>query len=382
MFLSTNKANRNQRSCDSENNVLLSEVDKIPNNFVLHCIWYIILVLFIFVAMQLFSICIVDNSLAMPGLIGAALIMLLAELIGFFVDRSKPLLKYILVFLSVLAVTIVGIFLTYHTILTCVVPLLIAAQYPQKRVVYYAFVLSIISTFLIVVFGYIYGLSDANMVIQTISKSSVYGKYLSAEIRSFSDVWLSLILFFAVPRSLTLAAFVPILNAIVKNRKMIIMRDVEIKYHGEHDQMTGLYNRAKYAEMLKKDYIALEKVAILYFDVNNLKLVNDQFGHDKGDELIRQAADSIRVVGQEDADAYRLGGDEFMVVLPNGDSKEAEAFIEKWRQNLKTMNSVPRAVKCDVACGYACGSGKVFSEILKIADRNMYENKAHIKGFP
>lgn len=218
------------------------------------------------------------------------------------------------------------------------------------------------------------------MVIQTVSKASVYGQSLSSVIKPFSEQWFSIILFFAVPRCLIITAFVPMINAIVSNRKEIMLRDVELKYTGEHDQLTGLYNRAKYASMLKESYILLDKVAIIYFDVNNLKFVNDTFGHDMGDELIIRAADSIHGAIDEKMDAYRLGGDEFMVVIPNGNSDDADTFIENWKLKLKIINSLPSVAECNIAYGYACGSGKVFSEILSVADKNMYDNKVKSKA--
>ena len=79
-------------------------------------------------------------------------------------------------------------------------------------------------------------------------------------------------------------------------------------------------------------------------------------------------------------DAYRLGGDEFMVVIPNGDSVAADALIENWKLKLKIINSLPSVTQCTIAYGYASGNGKVFSEILNIADKNMYDNKARSKA--
>jgi len=69
-----------------------------------------------------------------------------------------------------------------------------------------------------------------------------------------------------------------------------------------------------------------------------------------------------------------------MVVIPNGDSREAEAFIENWKHNLKTINSIPSVAECKIAFGYASGNGKVFSDILNIADKNMYDNKVKSKS--
>ena len=358
----------------------LCEEDSVPNAYAIHCIWYFILALLLFVILQLLHICIVDNSLAMPGLLGAAVVLLIAEVFGYFVDHTKPWLKYLLVTLAVISVTIAGIFLTYHTLLTSVVPLLIAAQYSKRKVIIFSYLLSLVSILIIVIFGYKYGLSDANLVIQTVSKTSDYGKYLSSEIKPISENWSSVILFFAIPRCLTVSAFVPMINAIVNNRKKIIMRDVEIKYMGEHDHMTGFFNREKYASMLKESYIKLKRIAILYFDLNNLKAVNDTYGHLVGDELIKRAADSIHSALRSNMDAYRLGGDEFMIVISDGNSDDAESFLVEWEKNLSIINSLPGSVACQIAYGYACGEGKDFSEILKLADKNMYENKLKSKS--
>jgi len=69
-----------------------------------------------------------------------------------------------------------------------------------------------------------------------------------------------------------------------------------------------------------------------------------------------------------------------MVVIPNSDSRGAEAFIENWKQKLKIINSLPSVAECKIAYGYASGNGKVFSEILNVADKNMYDNKVNSKS--
>ena len=382
MIFKYNKTDKENNEHDTKQKVFITsrEADAAPNAYAVHCIWYIIIFLSVFVVLQLLNIWIVDEGIAMSGCLGAMAFFLLAQVFAHFTDYTTPWLKYLFVLLTVIGVTVFGIFLTYHSILTSVFPLLIAAQYSRKRVLRFAYLLSLISIFYIVILGYQYGLCDANMVIQTVSKSSVYGNFLSSAILPFSEHWFTIILFFAVPRCLLITAFIPMINAIVSNRKEIMMRDVEIKYTGEHDQMTGLYNRSKYASMLKESYNLLDRVAIIYFDVNNLKSVNDTYGHDMGDELIMRAADSIRGAIDDNMDAYRLGGDEFMVVIHNGNSDDADMLIENWKLKLKIINSLPSVAECNIAYGYACGAGKVFSEILSIADKNMYDNKVKSKS--
>jgi len=358
----------------------LTEEDSAPNTFSLNCIWYSIAFVLLFVVLQLSHICIVDNSIALPSLISTVFILLAAEVFGYYTDHAKSWLKYVLVLLAVIAVTVVGIFLTYHTILASIVPLLIAAQYSRRRVIWFAYALSMISITIIVVLGYKYGLCDANMVIQTVSKSGDYGKYLSSEVLPLSERWPTILMFFALPRCLIITAFVPMINAIVINRKDILLRDIQIQYMGEHDHMTGFYNREKYTSMLKTTYAQLKSVAVIFFDVNNLKLVNDTLGHSMGDELILRAADSIRNSLEDSMDAYRLGGDEFMVVIPDGKESDAKALVEDWKLNLNIINSKQGVIVCQIACGFAAGSGDKFDEVFRLADKQMYDNKLKSKS--
>ena len=74
-----------------------------------------------------------------------------------------------------------------------------------------------------------------------------------------------------------------------------VMRE-KLVYASEHDGLTGLYNKAKYLEMAEKEFQSLDSIAIFNFDVNNLKKMNDQFGHEAGDKLIIKAANSSRNV--------------------------------------------------------------------------------------
>lgn len=354
--------------------------DSTPNRYVLHFIWFFMAALVLCIILQMLGIFVVDNAIAMNGLLSGVAFLLLAELLGGLVKSSKVWLKYALLALSVSAVTVVGVFMTYHAVLTSIMPLLLAAQYSRRRVTIFTYVLTIISIFVVALFGYAFGLSDANMVIQTVSQSVAYGDTLSGPILPLSERWLSLALYFALPRSLIITSLVPVINAIVKNRQEIMLRQIETKYRGEHDRMTGLYNREKFATKLNEAYLTLEKVAIIYFDLNNLKRINDSYGHDAGDEMICRAADSIKSAVTENMDAYRLGGDEFMVVIPEGDLGDADALIESWKSKLAIMNSLPGRAECQLAYGCAAGKGQDFPEILKIADKNMYVNKQHSKA--
>ncbi len=81
--------------------------------------------------------------------------------------------------------------------------------------------------------------------------------------------------------------------------------------------MTGLYNRRFYEEKIKRlDTTRNLPISIIMGDVNNLKVINDRFGHEKGDELLVKAAEAIHNVCRTDDIAARWGGDEFVILLP------------------------------------------------------------------
>ena len=96
------------------------------------------------------------------------------------------------------------------------------------------------------------------------------------------------------------------------------------------DQLTGLYNRRYYEEQIEKlsgsEFLPL---AIMMVDVNGLKLTNDAFGHHIEDELLKKVAKNLISCDSKGGFACRVGGDEFLMVFPNTDEKEAEYLVDK-----------------------------------------------------
>lgn len=115
-------------------------------------------------------------------------------------------------------------------------------------------------------------------------------------------------------------------------RDIISRKSMECKleYLGYHDQLTGLYNRRFYEEELKRmDNPRNYPLTIIVGDVNGLKLINDSFGHAKGDEVIRRMADAIAMGCRREDIIARLGGDEYVILLPKTSSEEAETIVER-----------------------------------------------------
>ena len=135
------------------------------------------------------------------------------------------------------------------------------------------------------------------------------------------------------------------------------------------DVLTGLYNRnrlnAYMNEILESEDTP---TALIFSDINGLKKVNDKEGHIAGDNLIRRAAHTLISVFTEN-EIYRVGGDEFVVIMRDIKEEQVKQYIEKLRH---------KAMKNDVsiAVGYSMtNKSKDIEKLLKEADMNMYNDK-------
>lgn len=142
---------------------------------------------------------------------------------------------------------------------------------------------------------------------------------------------------------------------------------VKISYE---DALTHLYNRSRFRRDLENDrFAAVAHLGVAYFDINGLKTMNDRFGHAAGDDLILRCARIIRKTCH--GDAYRIGGDEFVVIDIESEQSEFTDQVDRAIRSL-TANSISVAVGTSWRTAPACDIKAQFEE----ADRLMYENKA------
>ena len=148
------------------------------------------------------------------------------------------------------------------------------------------------------------------------------------------------------------------------------------------DELTGLANRRKCEEYMKELETHTEKYCILCFDLNLLKKINDTYGHEKGDELIKKFADVLREVYSLYGITARTGGDEFVAILNNVSVQETEKLISDMLILIETKNKEDDILKLSTAYGYAMSDEVADSNphiIYKIADDRMYECKKKSK---
>jgi len=150
----------------------------------------------------------------------------------------------------------------------------------------------------------------------------------------------------------------------------------DIKYLSFHDHLTGLYNRRFFeAELKRLDTKRNLPLTIVMGDVNGLKLINDSFGHATGDQLLIKAAEAIKKGCRADDIIARIGGDEFVILLPKTDGFEAEQLIKR----MKGLSKKERVGDVEISISFGCETKKSEAEeiesILKKAEDKMYNNK-------
>lgn len=156
----------------------------------------------------------------------------------------------------------------------------------------------------------------------------------------------------------------------------IVEKEEKILYLSYHDKLTGLYNRAFFEEELKRlDNNRHLPLSIIMGDVNGLKIVNDVFGHMAGDKMLQSIAEILKVSCRKGDIIARWGGDEFIVLLPNTNSKSTEEIINRIISNSKDM--VLDIQYANISLGYAVkdSSNVDIIEVLVEAENNMYKNK-------
>lgn len=151
----------------------------------------------------------------------------------------------------------------------------------------------------------------------------------------------------------------------------------------EKDLLTGCYNRNAYHEDTSRCK-KLTNLLLFAFDLNNLKYYNDKFGHDCGDQYITDAVHILRKVFSRYGKLYRIGGDEFCVLIDDHNTCDISHLICCLRKEEDVYNASSRNIHLQIACGYAVFDSRTDADLdalQKRADQNMYENKKQLKTF-
>jgi diguanylate cyclase (GGDEF)-like protein/PAS domain S-box-containing protein len=148
------------------------------------------------------------------------------------------------------------------------------------------------------------------------------------------------------------------------------------------DALTGLLNRSRLDDVLKvqwSDHVRRGKTfAVLFGDLDGFKAVNDRFGHEAGDEVLREVSLRLRDAVRGHDIVVRYGGDEFVIVCPNTDVAESEAVAHRIQQTICQPILIPNGVaEVGISLGAALGPGPFpdVETLMRYADETMYRIK-------
>jgi diguanylate cyclase (GGDEF)-like protein len=166
--------------------------------------------------------------------------------------------------------------------------------------------------------------------------------------------------------------------------------DRELRYLALSDDLTCLFNRrgffAAAAQQLKLAARNSQSLLLLYCDVDNLKLINDSFGHQEGDLALIRVADALEHAFRDSDVLARLGGDEFVVLATESSTQTQEILLRRLEKSLKKSRACEPRYQLSLSVGVARFDPKravSLGELMCQADVAMYEQKrAHRKAFP
>ena len=197
-------------------------------------------------------------------------------------------------------------------------------------------------------------ISDLQAPIQELAKGNLGVKFNPAEHREISDI----------------------VEALETTATALSERDARLLEMANHDSLTGLFNRRRFVEELKKETIVVMRKghmsAVLFVDLDQFKYINDSCGHQAGDRLIRKVADElVRSVRADDVVA-RFGGDEFAILVRkttiNGAQSAAETILANMRRMAHVEDGQVFHIHCSIGIAMMDGDHLYYDDLINKAD--------------
>ena len=133
-----------------------------------------------------------------------------------------------------------------------------------------------------------------------------------------------------------------------------------------HDPLTGLSNLRK-LDQLRRHYRKIPAITVVYIDLNDLKQINDSLGHETGNAKLVEVALVLNQLCRKKEIAYRIGGDEFLLISESADASQMLGRIALAQEYLR---------RTGISFGIATGTGSELDSLIHAADQNMYAMKS------
>ncbi|MDF2181708.1 EAL domain-containing protein [Neptuniibacter sp. CAU 1671] len=217
--------------------------------------------------------------------------------------------------------------------------------------------------------------ADLMFIAEEVSQT---GKWFAERQTEFNGHWYAFSISGISNSDGVITHFVTVVNDITKRK-----RDEEKLYQqANYDSLTGLPNRLRgnqdLARALQTAWHDQSKIAVLYLDIDNFKMVNDTFGHLMGDQLLQLVADRLRSVCSDRAYVCHVSGDEFMVFTTYKEKPEVQLLADKILRDVETPVEIEgKLLYVSVSIGIACypDDNNDVSGLIKFSDIALYESK-------
>ncbi|WP_175988088.1 sensor domain-containing diguanylate cyclase [Bacillus sp. Marseille-Q1617] len=169
-------------------------------------------------------------------------------------------------------------------------------------------------------------------------------------------------------------------QGIIRNVDDKVALQKELEYKATHDSLTDLFNR-EFFESLMQKYNDCEDIStgMIICDLNNLKLINDRYGHKMGDRLIVETAGILKKVSADHISVSRIGGDEFAILIEHCSPGSPDELTHLLQSTIHSFNQNSTEFKLSMAMGNAHSESSIgrMEELFKQADQRMYREKHH-----
>ncbi|MDH5394131.1 MAG: GGDEF domain-containing protein [Gammaproteobacteria bacterium] len=223
-----------------------------------------------------------------------------------------------------------------------------------------------------------WGLHLSIIVLYIISAAEIRETYIRDGHIMFGSIIEMLILTFALGYRFT--CILKEKEVFEKKVAQVLEREDSLIQLSYHDPLTGTYNRRKFDEVLLQKIQQANKepvnFSLILMDLDYFKHINDQYGHDTGDQVLKEFVLLVNTLIRKSDSFCRFGGEEFTIILESSEVTDAESLAEKIRHTLDNSQFLEQNISLSISCGVTSfKQGDDSSSLIQRADQALYQAK-------